>query len=193
MPWTKSFDVDQTLDKAMHLFWARGFEATSMEDLVQGMGINRGSIYSTFGDKRKLFIVALNRYNLKCRKAQLSTLEHEHSPRSAIKILFHQWIDRAMTEPENNGCFLTNTALELAAHDEDIGMIVADSQRDIEKFFRRLIRKGQESGEIPSQLSPTKTAQSLLAALIGLLVLSRSRPDRKLLKSVANGAMALLA
>ena len=193
MPWAKNFDVDQTLDKAMRLFWVRGFEATSMEDLVQGMGINRGSIYSTFGDKRKLFIAALNQYNVKCRKAQLAALEHEHSPKAAIKALFYEWIDRAMSDPENSGCFLTNTALELAAHDKDIGEIVAQSQREIEKFFCRLIKKGQETGEISMSISPTKTAQSLLAALIGLLVLSRSRPDRNLLKSIASGAMASLA
>ena len=192
MPWTKSFDVDQTLDKAMQLFWARGFEATSIQDLVQGMGINRGSIYCTYGDKRKLFIAALNRYNLKYRKAQLVTLEQDYSPISSIKTLFYEWIERAMSDPDNSGCFLTNTALELAAHDADIGLIVADSQRDIENFFRRLIKKGQQTGEISNTLSATKTAQSLLAVLIGLLVLSRSRPDRKLLKSIADGAIANL-
>jgi len=193
MPWEKNFDVDETLDRAMRLFWAHGFEATSMEDLVQGMGINRGSIYSTFGDKRKLFIAALNRYDATCRKSQLAALEHEHLPRDAIKALFDGWIDRVTSDSENSGCFLTNTALELAAHDDDIGRIVAESQRDIEKFFRRLIKKGQAGGEIETSLSATKVAQSLLAALIGMLVLSRSRPDRKLLKSVADGAMAQLA
>jgi len=193
MPWSKQFDVDQTLDKAMRLFWARGFEATSMQDLVQGMGINRASIYGTYGDKRELFIAALNRYDTNYRKAQLAALEREHSPKAAIGTLFRGWIDRVMSDCESNGCFLTNTALELAAHDEDIRTIVSESQRDIERFFRRLIRKGQQAGEFSTRLSAPKMAQSLLAALIGLLVLSRSRPDRNLLKSVADGAMATLA
>jgi TetR/AcrR family transcriptional regulator, transcriptional repressor for nem operon len=192
MPWTKNFDVDQTLDKAMRLFWARGFEATSMEDLVQGMGINRGSIYGTYGDKRKLFIAALNRYEGECRKAQLAALEQAHSPRDAIGALFHGWIDVVMSGRESSGCFLTNTALELAAHDEEIGAIVAAGQRDMEEFFCRLIEKGQRVGEIPTGLSPPQTGRSLLAALIGLLVLSRSRRDPELLKSVANGALAML-
>ena len=192
MPWAKTFDVDVTLDKAMRLFWARGFEATSMEDLVQGMGINRGSIYSTFGDKRQLFIAALNRYNVKFRKAQLAALEEEKSPSAAIKALFDTWIERAMSDSTNSGCFLTNTALELAAHDEEIGEIVSKNQYEIEKFFQRMIRKGKQAGEIPDDVSPTKASQSLLATLIGLLVLSRSRPDRRLLKSAADGAMAIL-
>jgi TetR/AcrR family transcriptional repressor of nem operon len=193
MPWTKNFDVDQTLDKAMCLFWARGFEATSMEDLVQGMGINRGSLYNTFGDKRKLFIAALNRYDVTCRKAQLAALEREYSPKAAIEALFQGWIERVTSDRDNNGCFLANTALELAAHDEAIGAIVAESQRDVEKYFRRLIKKGQQAGEISTSVSPNKAAPSLLASLMGLLVLSRSRPDRKLLESVADGALAIIA
>ncbi len=191
MPWEKNFDIDQTLDKAMHLFWARGYEATSIEDLVKCMGINRGSLYGTFGDKRKLFIAALNRYDLTCRKAQLKSLEHDHLPKAAIEALFQGWIDQVAAD-NHNGCFLTNTALELAAHDDDIGAIVAESQREIEKFFRRLIKKGQQAGEFSMSLSPPKAAKSLLAALIGLLVLSRSRRDRHLLKSVADGALASL-
>jgi len=81
--------------------------------------------------------------------------------------------------------------LELAAHDSEAGAIVANSQREIEGFFRRMIEAGQQSSEISMELSAQKTAQSLLAALIGLLVLSRSRRDRELLKSVAEGTSPL--
>lgn len=193
MPWIKNFDVDETLDKAMRLFWARGYEATSMQDLVNGMGINRGSIYSTYGDKRKLFIATLNRYDVECRKTQLEALEKQHSPKAAINALFQSWIDRVMSDGGNSGCFLTNTALELAAHDKEVGTLVANSQCEIESFFRRMVLGGQQAGEISTSLSPEKTAQSLLAALVGLLVLSRSRPEPELLKSVADGAMAIIA
>jgi TetR/AcrR family transcriptional repressor of nem operon len=192
MPWTKNFDVDQTLDKAMHLFWAHGYEATSIQNLVDGMGINRGSIYSTYGDKRQLFLAALNRYDVECRKSQLESLEQQGSSKTAINALFQSWIDRVMADGGNCGCFLTNTALELAPHDSDVGAIVANSQREIESFFRRMIDAGQQSSEISTDLSAQKISQLLLAALIGLLVLSRSRRDRELLNSVAEGAMATL-
>ncbi len=192
MPWAKNFDVDQTLDKAMRLFWRRGYEATSVQDLVDGMGINRGSIYNTYGDKRKLFIAALNRYDSECRKTRLEGLERQHTPKNAINSLFQSWIERVMSDSDNSGCFLTNTALVLAAHDDVVGNIVANSQYEIERFFRRMVLAGQQEGEISITLSPEKTAHSLLAALIGLLVLARSRPDRELLKSVAEGAMAII-
>ncbi len=189
MPWEKSFNIDKTLDNAMRMFWSRGFEATSMQDLIQGMGINRGSLYDTYGDKRSLFISALKHYDSGYRKARLAELEREYTPKRAIKALFLDWIDIVMTDADRRGCFLTNTALELSAHDAEIAAIVATSQKETEQFFRRQTKRGQSIGEIDQNLDATHTARLLLAALIGLLVLARSRPERALLKSIANSAM----
>lgn len=188
MPWTKNFDIDVTLDKAMRLFWSRGYDATSMTDLVRNMGINRGSLYDTFGDKRSLFIAALHRYDDKCRKSRLAALERELCPIAAIQGLFDHWIDLILDDPTRAGCFLTNTALELSTHDCEIENIVAQSQKETEQFFYRLIKTGQRSGDIPHALDARQTARVLLAELVGLLVLARSRPERALLRSIANGA-----
>ncbi len=192
MPWTKKFDIDETLDKAMHCFWSHGYEATSMQDLVQHMRINRGSMYDTFGDKRSLFIAALQRYDEQWRQARLTALAQAHTPVEAIRRLFHDWIEHALNDPEHRGCFLTNTALELAAHDREIGDMVAASQQGIEAFFYQLIEQGQSSGDIPAAINASHTASLLLAALIGLLVLARSRPERSLLESIAAQALAIL-
>lgn len=192
MPWAKNFDVDETLDKAMRLFWSRGYEATSMKDLVQGMGINRGSLYDTFGDKRSLFIAALRHYDNQCRKTRLATLERRYSPKAAIQTLFRDWIDLVLSDSAHSGCFLTNTALELSAHDDEVGAIVATSQKETESFFYRLIKKGQVSGEIPMDVNAKQTARVLLADLLGLLVLARSRPERALLQSIASAATSSL-
>lgn len=192
MPWAKSFNIDKTLDNAMRMFWSRGYEATSMQDLIRGMGINRGSLYDTYGDKRSLFIAALQHYDKQYRKTRLAKLGHEHSPKEAIEALFVGWIDLVTTNADRRGCFLTNTALELSAHDAEIGAIVATSQKETEQFFRRLIKKGQSIGEIDQDQDATHTARLLLAALIGLLVLARSRPERTLLRSIASSAMGSL-
>lgn len=189
MPWEKSFNIDKTLDNAMRMFWSRGFEATSMQDLTQGMGINRGSLYDTYGDKRSLFIAALKHYDTGYRKTRLAELEREYTPKGAIEALFLDWIDIVTTDADRRGCFLTNTALELSAHDAEIAAIVATSQKETEQFFRRQIKRDQSTGEIDQNLDATHTARLLLAALIGLLVLARSRPERALLKSIANSAM----
>lgn len=192
MPWQKRFDIDETLDKAMRLFWAHGYEATSMEALVRAMGINRGSLYDTFGDKRALFFAALRRYDEQVRRVHLRALERSHSPKGAIEALFGGWIDIALDDAERSGCFLTNTALELAAHDREIGELVARSQEETEAFFLRLIEKGQADGEIPLAVDAPRSARALLAALIGLLVLARSRPDASLLRAIADSALASL-
>ena len=154
MPWEKSFDINHALDKATRLFWSRGYDATSMQALVDQMGINRGSLYDTYGDKRSLFIAALRRYDHQFRRNRLAELERKHTPKAAIEALFKGWIKIALDDPGRSGCFLTNTAHEVAAHDAEIGAIVATSQRDTEKIFVRLIRHGQVSGEISNEIEP---------------------------------------
>ena len=191
MGWQKQFDEEEVLQKAMMAFWSHGYAATSVQDLVRSMGINKGSIYGTYGNKRSLFIKALRLYNDK-RKALLAGLEESKSSISAIRGLFQSRIDEIFTDSERLGCFLTNTALELAPHDAEIRDMVAQRQMEIEGFFQRLIERGQADGEISEHLDAASASQSLLASLFGILVLSRSRPEPSLLKSIADSAVAVL-
>lgn len=192
MPWEKNFDVAEVLNKVMNTFWARGYEATSMQDLVDSTGINRGSLYATYGDKHALFVAALNRYDDEMRQKLLAELEENFIPREAIARLFHAFLATLSESGGNRGCFLTNTALELAPHDRAVGNIVAHAQEQIEAFFVRMIKKGKESGEIPASVKTTEASRGLLASLIGFVVLMRSRPDRVLLKSVLDDALRRL-
>ncbi|MGD9925005.1 MAG: TetR/AcrR family transcriptional regulator, partial [Pseudorhodoplanes sp.] len=172
--------------------WDRGYEATSMQDLVDHTGINRGSLYATFGDKHALFIAALRRYDESRRVDTLAELEARFAPRDAIRELFLSFSDQASERGKNRGCFMTNTALELAAHDAQVGKIVAHSQEQIEKFFARMIESGKERGEIPTHVNATGVSRGLLASLIGLVVLTRSRPQKPLLKAIVDDAMRKL-
>lgn len=193
MPWEKNFDVEQTLEKAMHAFWSRGYEATSIRDLVGCMGVNRASLYGTYGDKRELFLAALRLYDETVRKARLAALEASHSPREAIRQLFQGFVGLSARGDARRGCFLTNSALEVAPHDPEVARIVADAQSDLEAFFRRTVERGQASGEIASREDPAELARGLLAALLGLLVLARSRPEPALLQSITDQALKRLA
>ena len=192
MPWEKQFDRDEVLDKAMKVFWSRGFEATSMQTLVERTGINRGSLYATYGDKRALFLASLRMYDDRMRRKRLAALEASASPRAAVRRLLQAFAEIGSDRAENYGCFLTNTALELAAHDPEAGAIVAGAQTEIEAFFARMIRKGQQEGDISAGVRPKETARALLAALIGLAVLSRSRPERGLLNGIVEEAVGRL-
>jgi TetR/AcrR family transcriptional repressor of nem operon len=192
MPWQKSFNVEDTLERAMHTFWVRGYEATSVQDLVGCTGINRGSLYATYGGKRELFLAALRHYDETIRRRFTSRLERRFGPREAIRRQFQAAVDSVVVQKRNWGCFITNTALELAAHDTTVAAIVANAQTEMEEFFARSIAKGQAAGEISAGISPHKTAQGLLASYLGLRVLSRSRPDHVLLQTIADEAQKCL-
>lgn len=193
MPWEKQFDIDQALGRAMDAFWARGYEATSMQDLVDCMGINRGSLYATFGDKRSLFIRALQRYAARQDQTRAERLAGPDSPRAAILATFNAAIEAALDAGSRDGCLLVNTALELSPHDPEISDIVGRSFAEMESFFARMIEAGQAGGEVSADVDADDTARALLSLFIGLRVLSRSRPEPVLLNSIAGQAAALLS
>ena len=192
MPWEKQFNVDDALSKAMEAFWARGYEATSVQDLVDRMRVNRGSLYATFGDKRSLFIEALRRYDAHHREAWVQALSQAESGKRAITEAFEGVIVNVLKGGAREGCFLINTALELSPHDPEIAEIVRHGLAEMEDFFRRMIERGQADGDIPVHVPPLDTARALLSLFIGLRVLSRSRPEKALLRSIANQAESLL-
>lgn len=191
MPWEKQFDKQAALGRALDAFWINGYEATSMQDLVDCTGVNRGSLYATYGDKRALFLASLQAYDDK-RRTMLSEFEARYGAREAIRQVFQAFTNEISESGGNRGCFLTNTALELAAHDTEIRQIVAKAQEDVEAYFARLIRKGKAAGEIPENVKVAETARGLLASLLGFLVLIRSRPERTLLRTIIDDALKRL-
>ena len=192
MPWEKTFDVDAALGKAMEAFWRHGYEATSMQDLVDCMGVNRGSLYATFGDKRSLFIMALRRYDEHHRRDWTDRMAAAASGKAAILAAFDGVIAAVLDEGRREGCLLVNSALELSPHDAEIARIVARGLKEMERFFRQQIERGQAGGEIPAHIDPAETARALLALLAGLRVFARARPERTLLQSTARQAAAML-
>jgi len=183
MPWKKQFDIDETLERAMHVFWRQGYEATSIQDLVTAMGIHPGSLYPTYGNKRALFIRALRHYEALFLE-RFDAYVREHSPRQAIIAVFKDIVSDALENPGYSGCLLANTTLELAPHDEEVAGIVAKGLRKTEAFFRGRIKAGQSAGEILVSINPTETARVLLGLLNGLRILARGRPERPVLNAL---------
>lgn len=193
MPRKKEFDVETVLDKAMHAFWKRGYEATSLNDLLDCMQIQRASLYNAFGDKRSLFLDTLRRYDLIHHRFPLAKRMKTASPRQAIMTLFQDRVTGEQDKVSRYGCFLVNTALELSPHDPEVAEIVGTAIDYMEKcFFRRLIEKGRAIAEIPKSVRPTATARALTSLFIGMVVLARSHPEKAMLQSIANQAEVLL-
>lgn len=192
MPWEKQFNENDVLEKAMRAFWEKGYAATSMQDLVNCTGINRGSLYATYSDKHTLFVASLRMYEQEMLHQLLFKLRSNYGPRDSIRQFFMAFVEDVTNGGGNRGCFMTNTALELAPHDSEVRVIVASAQSQIEDFFAEMIKKGIAEGEIAPGSPAIETARGLLASLIGLVVLTRSRPERELLQSIVVEALRRL-
>ncbi|MGJ8689243.1 MAG: TetR/AcrR family transcriptional regulator [Gammaproteobacteria bacterium] len=188
MPWEKSFDEELALNKAMQVFWKKGFKSTSIADLIKGTGVNRGSLYNAFGGKQALFETVLVKYDRDRRRTRLAELEALNNPKQAIFNFFDTLVTDTLADTEKKGCFLINSASEISNHDEHVAGIIRNGIREIEAFFRRCIEVGQVRGMIRTELNPEATANALLANLVAIRVLGRGTLNEGALRSIANTA-----
>lgn len=188
----REFDEAAALDAAVHCFWLRGYEATSVRDLAESMGITGASLYNAFGDKRSLFGRALAHYVEHSFGAREARFETALSPREAIRAFFREIVERSVDDDERKGCLLVNSALEVAPHDPEFQQAIAAVLVRVEAFFRRCVAAGQQSGEIPRAQSADDLARTLLGTLLGLRVLARSRPERELLEGLVRPVLGLV-
>jgi TetR/AcrR family transcriptional repressor of nem operon len=187
----REFDEGSVLDAAVQCFWARGYEATSVRDLIETTGIAGASLYNAFGDKRSLYRRALDHYVDQSVTARIRRCE-EQAPRQAIADFFAEIIRRSLGDRERKGCMLVNAALDVAPHDPEFQQIVARVLVQIETFFRTCAAAGQVDGTITQSHTPEDLARHLLGVLLGIRVLARVRPQRALLEGVLGPALALL-
>ena len=192
MPWEKTFDEDDAIAKAMKVFWEKGYEPASIADLIAGTGITRGSLYNAFGGKEQLFVKALLKYDQDNRRAFLAELEAMDDPRRAIAAAFDGIVAETLADTEKKGCFIVNTASELATHGEEVNRIVHNGIREFEAFFRRSIEVAQARKDIPESLDPEATAKALLAMVVAIRVLGRGVFDKSALTTIAGQALRLI-
>jgi TetR/AcrR family transcriptional repressor of nem operon len=188
----REFDEANVLDAAIQCFWKKGFEATSMRDLIDCMGITGASLYNAFGDKRALYCKALAHYLESSFGERVMRLENTLAPRQAIEMFFVEIIDRSMNDTQRRGCMMVNSALEAAPHDPDAQVIVDDFLARAEHFFLRCVEAGQGDGTISCSQPAEDLSRLLLGVLLGIRVLARAKPQRALLESVLRPALALL-
>ena len=139
----REFDEATALESAIECFWRRGYEATSVRDLAEKMGISAPSLYNAYGDKHALFVQALERYLDQSTRARIKRLEDSLPPKQAIRHFIEEIIERSVNDRERRGCFLINSALEVAPHDKELGVLIADRLAEIEAFFYRSIKAAQ--------------------------------------------------
>ncbi|MGE6602916.1 TetR/AcrR family transcriptional regulator [Lysinibacillus fusiformis] len=189
---TREFDEGKVLEAAMQLFWEKGYEATSLSDLTSRMGIQRPSIYSTFGDKKELFEAALRRYTTS-RAADIRTRLQSHvSVKQAFATFFEEVIQVEYTKDLSNGCFCINTMVELAPHDERFEILTREHQLYLAVIFQETIERGVRAGELEADTDAKSLAQALIVSLIGLTVMMKSQPQRSFVDNAIAATLTLL-
>ena len=176
---TKEFNEDQALDKAIEIFWHKGYNGTSAQDLVNHLGLSRSSLYDTFGDKQQLFTKSLQRYQLQAQDAVKQLLEKSENVKETLQAIFKQAVIESLEDRITKGCFMVNSSVELAMHDEKIAKIVKDNSQTMEEVFTNAVKKGQEAGHISKQLDAKVLARFIFNNYSGIRVLARAGERNK--------------
>ncbi|MER7701292.1 TetR family transcriptional regulator [Kitasatospora sp. NPDC097605] len=192
---TKEFDPDAALQSALELFWRRGYEATSMADLVEHLGIARASVYATFGSKRELYLRALERYGHQQQPVLLAELSQPGPVLPAVRALVRRFADESAADGEGGprrGCFVTNTAVELAPHDRGAARRVEANLLHLETVLTAALVRAQAQGELPEGRDPQGIARMLLVLFQGMRVIGKAGDGSARLRAAADQALALL-
>ena len=154
----RAFEEAEVLQKALDMFWHRGYGITSVDDLVAGAGLNRASLYATFGDKHQLFIRALGHYQQQSCQTLTALLANASAGPPAQ---LHQILELTLADDQQKGCFMVNTTAELAPHDAEAQALVRQNQQFMENLLTTLLQRGQDCGEMTRSAAPQAQARLL--------------------------------
>jgi len=188
----REFDEGAALEAAIDCFTRYGYEATSVRDLSDRMKISGPSLYNAFGDKRALFLRAVEHYQDQNARSMIKRLERSFSPKEAVLLFFDEIIEYSINDRNRRGCLVVNSVLDVASRDKKLAAVVASSFAEIEAFFYRSIKAAQAQGTVPPERRAKDLARLLLGILLGIRVLARVKPERSLLSDLARPALALL-
>lgn len=188
----KEFDRDEALHKAMEVFWARGYEAASVQNLVEHMGINRQSLYDTFGDKHSLYLQALDRYQAVESRKVFELMEKPGSVKKAFRNLFTGVVEGSLCDGQRRGCLMNNAMSELAGRCAATAEKTRHNMAAIEEAFYRALMRGKKDGELKTVREPRAMARFLYNSFQGLTLMAKATQDRKVLEDVVKVTLSVL-
>jgi TetR/AcrR family transcriptional repressor of nem operon len=189
---TKEFDPVDALDTAMKVFWCNGYERTSVSMLLDEMGINRGSLYDTFGDKHSLFVDCLGRYQDVYMAHVIAVLSQDIPVRPTLEALFRAIIERVHEDNRSWGCLMTNTANELSLHDTAVATIVTQNFERLELAFTRFLAQGQRSGDVAAGIDARAKGRFLTSSFAGIATLSKTNLAPAFMHDAIQNTLAFL-
>ncbi|WP_406346006.1 TetR/AcrR family transcriptional regulator [Streptomyces sp. NBC_00648] len=188
----KQFDPDVSVERAMSVFWRKGYAATTPQDLVDELGIGKGSLYNTFGSKHALFEKALARYRDSQAEWLAELLDHPGTAKDRLRGALEALVELDLGDPDRRGCMAVNAAAESAPSDAETADTVRKMFARTESAFRATVEEGQRAGEIDSGRDAATLAAWLLATVIGMRVLAKTAEDATQLRRVVDAVMGSL-
>ena len=192
MPRHAEYNRDTVITAATAVFWERGYSQTSIGDLVAATGLQPGSLYAAFGNKKGLFLEVIDQYN-QAFIARIRALRGQDSAAlPKIRGLLEQIVDEAVDGHAENGCLTVNALLEMSQHDADIATRLQAYNAQLRKAFAWLVRDAQTEGDVVAGQDPNELAAFVINNIWGMRVMCKSRPDRASLEAIVTGVLAAL-
>jgi TetR/AcrR family transcriptional repressor of nem operon len=192
MPRQKQFDKEEVLEKAMQLFWLKGYNGTSVQNLVDYLGINRASLYDTFGGKHQLFMMTLDRYKFSNADALLESFKQMDSVIEALKNMFLIILQESLDDEDQKGCLMVNTTAELAPFDEIATRVLLENRKKFTGFFKSLLEEAQTRGELDADKDPEDISQFLFTFYNGIKVMTKLEKDPVMLQNMVLTGLSIL-
>src|SRR5262245_33016400 len=192
MPRPKEFNPDDAIEKAMEVFWHKGYEATSMEDLLEAMDLNRGSLYDTFGDKRQLFLKVIDRYCHGFVGEKFSLLDQPGPALPALRRFIYSMVEGGLADPQRRGCFISNTVMELSPHEKEIAGTLRKALKMAEDAFFKVLARAEHQGELRGDKNLRALAHFLTTMMQGIVVMIKAGTPAAVVKQTAETGLSIL-
>jgi TetR/AcrR family transcriptional repressor of nem operon len=187
----KSFSESDVLERALDVFWQRGYQGVGLTELLNEMGIARQSLYDTFGNKRQLFIKTIEHYRDTRLARALALLERDGSPVQNVKDVV-RFFEQLALDKRARGCLVANSLVEVGSQDSEIRELLAHTLGLLENSISKALRRAQRAGELPAGRSPRAIARALTNALIGMAVSGKLRQNKSTVQDIYIGTLTML-
>lgn len=186
---TRTFDLDEALDRAVDVFWRRGYEATSIAELTEAMGINPPSLYAAFGNKRALFDRVVERY-MRFSAANLRAAAAQPTGRAAAHHMLTSVVISATSDGQPSGCLLVQGALVGSADNADVHDELTRRREEVRYAMQLRFEQALDDGDFPPETDPARLARYYLTVATGLTVQAASGVERRELLEAVDCALS---
>jgi TetR/AcrR family transcriptional repressor of nem operon len=187
----RSFNPDEALDLARDVFWQKGFQGTSLDDITAATGLAKPSLYAAFGDKNALFLKVLDRYHQRIVAGAERTLNEGASAREAIERWLTGFVPFCSGARGIRGCLSVNTAADGVSDQKEVRHRVEGFNRKLEQLLRNRLRA--DRAQFSAAFDPDATAHTIMAIYLGLMVMAKDAPAAARVRATLNQAINLLA